>query len=523
VAGDAAAPSDRRTFVAGTFCHHPLAMAATAAVLAELEAHGAERLAALNATTEEFCARLDRVFAERDLPVTVDRFGSLFKIKLPPGGDLLFPELWRRGVYAWEGRTCFLSTAHAPADLDAIVDAIAGAADRLRDAGVLVPVGAATAEAPAIPLLPAQRRFVDPAAPAAANFAFAFEVPALDVGRLRAALVRITARHEALRIDRLDGDGMRIGADARVALDELAVAGDDPAATAALRALAEPPFALDREPPTRWRLARRAGGVGDGWLLVAAHRAALDGWSMGLVVGELLRLYDAPTPEAARALGPPTSLARGLAQLRRAGALAPDDDAAATHAPSAAPARWHHARVAPAQLLRTRAAAAAAEASLHAWLVACVIEALPPALRPEGPTIRIGTPVAGQPRAGVPGLALQASEVHAFDAPSNGDRGARARAIRGTVAEGLGRWGHDHAPIVVNLDAERADPPGWLRYAASGAPATSHRLVVNAMVVDDGPGPTLALDLAAPAAELDDAALAGFARRLTDLLGGSRG
>src|SRR5262249_18287205 len=52
--GDDSLPSVERTFYAGTFCKHPLAMAAARAVLAELVARGPALQEELNSTTEAF-------------------------------------------------------------------------------------------------------------------------------------------------------------------------------------------------------------------------------------------------------------------------------------------------------------------------------------------------------------------------------------------------------------------------------------------------------------------------------------
>eukprot|EP01032_Pedospumella_encystans_P001578 gene1578-1832_t len=62
----------------------------------------------------------------------------------------------------------------------------------------------------------------------------------------------------------------------------------------ALRLAAEftgQPFALDREAPFRVRLYRI--GTRRHMLALALHHIAADGWSLGLIIGELVRCYEA--------------------------------------------------------------------------------------------------------------------------------------------------------------------------------------------------------------------------------------
>jgi glutamate-1-semialdehyde 2,1-aminomutase len=57
--GDALYPKAEMRFIAGTFCKHPLAMAAARAVLRHLKTQGPELQARLNERTEQFVVAMN--------------------------------------------------------------------------------------------------------------------------------------------------------------------------------------------------------------------------------------------------------------------------------------------------------------------------------------------------------------------------------------------------------------------------------------------------------------------------------
>jgi len=64
--GDDSVPSVKSTFVAGTFCHHPLAMAASLKTLEIINQFDGKLLKDLNKTTEAFCSRLNDFFSSTE-------------------------------------------------------------------------------------------------------------------------------------------------------------------------------------------------------------------------------------------------------------------------------------------------------------------------------------------------------------------------------------------------------------------------------------------------------------------------
>ncbi len=133
--GDASHPRANTVFFAGTFNKNHLGMAAACAVLRHLKAEGPALQEALNARTAELTRTLNGYFTAHGLPLHVARFGSLFRFQTHENIDPFFYSLCEKGIYVWEGRTCFLSTEHSEADIARIVDAVCSTVDEMLAAG----------------------------------------------------------------------------------------------------------------------------------------------------------------------------------------------------------------------------------------------------------------------------------------------------------------------------------------------------------------------------------------------------
>ena len=112
-------PKSDTTFVAGTFCHHPLAMKSAITTLKIMKESNGLIHKELNKKTSEFCARMNDYFTHWGLKIEVVYFGSLFRFIISGRVKLLYSQLLLNGVYIWEGRNCFLSPQH---DLKTISD-----------------------------------------------------------------------------------------------------------------------------------------------------------------------------------------------------------------------------------------------------------------------------------------------------------------------------------------------------------------------------------------------------------------
>lgn len=133
--GDASYPSATTTFFAGTFCKHPLTLAASKAVLLHMKMMGPGLQRKLNQRTSELVRRLNELFAAEQVAIRVVHYGSLFRFSFTGNMDIFFYHLLNRGVYIWEGRTCFLSTVHTDDDLERLVGAVREAVIELKETG----------------------------------------------------------------------------------------------------------------------------------------------------------------------------------------------------------------------------------------------------------------------------------------------------------------------------------------------------------------------------------------------------
>jgi amino acid adenylation domain-containing protein len=122
--GDRSYPMREQVFFASTFAKHPLVMASTRAVLCELERGGPNLQVDLGWRTDQLVSRLNAAFTERGVSIRAENFTSLFGFDVPPRFSGFYHHLIHNGVYVWEGRTCFLSTAHTDQDIAQLEQAV---------------------------------------------------------------------------------------------------------------------------------------------------------------------------------------------------------------------------------------------------------------------------------------------------------------------------------------------------------------------------------------------------------------
>ncbi|MFE7435487.1 amino acid adenylation domain-containing protein [Streptomyces tendae] len=315
--GDGSYPSAETTYVAGTFFRHPMQLPTVVSMLEHLKAEGPALQQRLEERARDLVERMNKAFTETGVPITAVGFSSWFVFEFGPDvplPDLFFLHLVEQGVYVWEGRICYLSTAHTDEDLDRVVRAVTAAATALRDAGLAGAPAPPGAPAPGeLPLTQGQSELwalcsLDPAASAAYQPALTLRLRGpLDSGLLGQALGRLTDRHEALRTCfTADGQHQRTVPVATVPLTEERydpASGEDPAAYLgdwSARRAAQP-FEPTAAPLVRADLLRLSAD--DHVLLITAHHLVCDGASLGVLVRELGELY------AAAAEGRPAELA----------------------------------------------------------------------------------------------------------------------------------------------------------------------------------------------------------------------
>ncbi|MGV6872147.1 amino acid adenylation domain-containing protein [Pseudochelatococcus sp. B33] len=331
--GDDSVPSARTAFVAGTFNAHPLTMAAAEATLDFLKERGPALQEALNARTAAMCDELNAYFAAEDLPIRMVHFSSLFRFDFADDTEILNYHLLKNGVFVWEGRNCFLSTAHGDEEVRFLIDAVKKSVDEMREGGWLPPRdGDGPAPEPASGILPLGRgqREIRALIEAHAEATFAYNemiafalTGPLDIAALRRALARLVSRHDILRAVRVDDAGYHLARDAAVPFVEETVAGESGVEERLARELASP-FDLASGPFVRALLLAEEGAARHVFALIVHHIVA-DGWSLGLLATELSQLYAAERRDEPARLQPATPFSDFVAWTRK---LAPDDTAA---------------------------------------------------------------------------------------------------------------------------------------------------------------------------------------------------
>jgi amino acid adenylation domain-containing protein len=317
--GDDSYPAVNQTFMAGTFSRHPLTLVAAQAVLEHLKSAGPALQSDLNRRTASVVSALNSSFHALGAPLETKSFGSLFRFhpaeSLPSAG-LLYFHLLAGGVHLWEGRTCFLSTAHSDSDLERVVDAVRAAVQDMQAAGYL-PIRSRIsrpldAEKPgplpeqksgtrSLPVTDAQRGVW--IACQNSKYALAYnESVVIEVrGALnRAALMRavgsVVNRHEALRSAfTAMGDRQIVHAEvasdlAVVSLPSIDGAGTRDEAFALLRQRANTPFDLENGPLIRFCLL--ALGPDLHLFNMLFHHLIADNWSVGIILQEILAIYE---------------------------------------------------------------------------------------------------------------------------------------------------------------------------------------------------------------------------------------
>lgn len=319
--GDDSKPEAEVMFFGGTFCRHPLAIAASLAALRHMEQQGPALQEGVNRKAGRLAQELNSFFVREKVPMLVQHFGSLFRFESygqyalllqPLEMDLFFYLLMNRGIFTWERRICFLSTAHNDEDIDFIIAAVKDSIGELRSGGFLFEgappeshphpdplpeVGgtkASSTGADVFPMSSAQRRiyilcqYEEGEGPYHMNGAVLMEGP-LDLERMQTLFNNLVERHESLRtgFDMQDGELVQlVQSEAPLALTLLELPEEE-----VLQAIARfiAPFDLAR-PPLLRILAIKTGP--DKHIIVLdSHHIALDGFSMNILISEFMRLY----------------------------------------------------------------------------------------------------------------------------------------------------------------------------------------------------------------------------------------
>jgi natural product biosynthesis luciferase-like monooxygenase protein/amino acid adenylation domain-containing protein/FkbM family methyltransferase len=133
--GDTSFPTAERTFFGGTFCMHPLSMAAVHAVLLRIKQEGLALQQGLNQKTTYLASTLNNYFLENEVPIEVEHFSSIYRFSFTNNLDPFFYHLVEKGVYVWEWRKYFMSTAHTDEDIEYVIKAVKDTVEDMRGGG----------------------------------------------------------------------------------------------------------------------------------------------------------------------------------------------------------------------------------------------------------------------------------------------------------------------------------------------------------------------------------------------------
>ena len=336
--GDDSVPEADITFFAGTFVRHPLAMASAKAVLTRVKEQGPELQKQLTARTKALVDDLNAFFEERQVPIKLLQYTSLFRFAYSPDMeyiDMLYYHLLDKGIFT-RGfyDNCFLSTAHTDEDIEKIKRAIKETIVELQDGGFLPekdatlletstnptapaleveqPELAASADTPQatvqkktehIPLTESQNE-IWIASQLGAEASCAFNEPfiarmtgSMNQQAMIQAIQRVLSEHDVFRLRfKEDGSGQYLipHADIGIGIDDFSNLDEKQRAenvASVEHAFASTPFNLVNGPLIRVHLMRV--GAEDHVIAFSAHHLICDGWSWSVLLEEISTVYNA--------------------------------------------------------------------------------------------------------------------------------------------------------------------------------------------------------------------------------------
>ncbi|WP_143305917.1 aminotransferase class III-fold pyridoxal phosphate-dependent enzyme [Chitinophaga vietnamensis] len=317
--GDQSYPDKPTTFVAGTFNQHPLAMQASLQMLTYLKQQGPALQENLNARTAALAERLNKYFAEKRVPVSVVHFGSLFRFVLKGNWELFYQHLLANGVYVWEGRNCFLSTAHTDEHIEYIYNAAVRAINEMLEGGWVSAEQNVQASLLAVPFTEEQEQLYalavsDPHSSSAFNENQVASLQGtLDIAALQEAVQTVVNRHQALRTVKVNEKGMWIAPKVEASFhlaqgpELAAIAEEGKTVTEWLTEKGQQPFDLQQGPFIRFLLLEEGPQLHQ--LLMTAHHLVADGWSIELIWSEIGQAYSAITGKEPVSLPAPVPIA----------------------------------------------------------------------------------------------------------------------------------------------------------------------------------------------------------------------
>lgn len=316
---DASGPAPETATFGGTFCKHPLTMAACRAVLRRLKHEGIQLTQAANERTRRLVERANAYFDQAEVPLQAAHFGSIYRFQpgistnmamLSMELNLFFRLMLEAGVYVWERRVCILSAAHTDEDVDRILDALKYGVETLRSGGFdFRKPGSGTPGGHPSPsrfeLSSAERRVYILSSLKGGNEAYQIRTKfkvrgTLDYERLSEAFQRLAAWHEMLRSSfQVEASGIVHRIEETIVPDGMQADLRKEEERKQFELFWERPFELGTAPLWRWALVFDSADQQQ--LYLCAHHIIADGSSFPVILEDLAALYNRSTP-------PPASL-----------------------------------------------------------------------------------------------------------------------------------------------------------------------------------------------------------------------
>lgn len=318
---DATYPTVERTAFGGTFCQHPLAMAAANAMLTHLEEAGPQLQETLNRRTTQLASRLNKWFEQNQVPIRMASAGSLFRLEFQANLELLYYHMLMRGIYIWEWRSCFLSTAHTEEDVATFEKVLKESVKALKEGGYLPEtcLPQITWTPPPVAMTTAQKQ-IWMQAEIEESSGMAYHVNTVlhlngpfDTAAMEQAIAAVVDRHEALRTI-IEGEQaqQRYIPHLDMNITQTDFTGMDARATMRWRTeIQRAPFELTKGPLFRAHLARIT--TTEHLVSLSAHHINTDGWTMGLIAGEIAQIYTAKLENRALTMEQPMQYSRYVA------------------------------------------------------------------------------------------------------------------------------------------------------------------------------------------------------------------
>ena len=135
-AGDSL-PDVEKIWYSGTFTKNPMTVACAQAVVERLSQEGPALQDRLNNRAETLVDRLSIWLREHRMPISILRFGSMFRFIGSPQMTMVVHHLAMRGIYVAENMLFFVSAAHSDNDLLALEEAVKDSLVAMRRGGYL--------------------------------------------------------------------------------------------------------------------------------------------------------------------------------------------------------------------------------------------------------------------------------------------------------------------------------------------------------------------------------------------------